>query len=319
MSETEWKPRIERLLDIVKAQTLMLPHDMNTFGMVMTLAAMLNRFRDYGSKKISRRMPRPKERLPDIELADRFMDTYDLIMDPTTPEPHIANHRPAPPGRPEEITERRMAQIACAARPSRNPGRIQNLLFLAKIIGAPVDFEFAEFPACPYSVGIRKHLEEGHRLGLWRYGVRVAVTDTSLAAKADAALVDAVRWLIHPNHGTNAEGLAAAILYQFSRQRWGPRMYMKLIEHKASMCKHWGRGRNLTHIILRKSTLDLSFLPAGLPHRLMIPAAKRMTNDETVRTVLLTWWMDVLGAILKRYRRNRRVSANGLWSLWPPA
>ena len=316
--EPGWEDRISRLMDEIKRMILLLPHERRTFGMLMSMAGVAQKFLDQHKRHFSRRIPRPKERLEDDALADTLIARYKEVLDAGIANVPLAPKEDIPLEEKEPITEARMVQIACALQHRKDEGGVQSVLFLAKMKGAKVDFNFSEFPLCPYSHGIQDHINEGLRIGVFTGYQCLKVKDRSLVAKADPELHAAIKALRPIQAGTAGEAMAAAVLFHLDRGTWGPRMYLRAIKKRWTMCKKWDKTRQLVLNILKKGHVDMSFLPARLPKDLIVPAGgKAVGTFKTIDDMIKRWWMDVHSATLKEFRRNKDIAENGLWSLWP--
>jgi len=321
--EPGWEDRISRLCDHIKKMALLLPHERRTFAMLMSIAGMEHGFLDQLQRRFSQRLP-PPEKMEDDVLADNLLGKYDKMLSADLKEtPYL--HRPDKEIVPtEEITESRMAQVACGIKYRRDDRRVNATLFLTKMKGGPVDFEFGEFPICPYSPGIRAHIDEGLRVGVFvRKQKGLRVVDSVLRSKINPKLIEAfsVTFPVVPKRKYNAaksESLAAAVLFYINRGRWGPRMYREIMKQQTIACTHWEHMRVLVVKLIKFGFVDVSCIPAGLPPELIVPPKPGcMTNPVVISNTLRSWWMDVHAAILKSFRSNMDIAANGLWALWP--
>jgi hypothetical protein len=321
-ADPEWEERISRLYDCIKGMAMLLPRDKTRFGTAMVMANMMVSLGDKNHLRFSRRLAIPGHGETDIEVADRLLNTYEDLLDPEKPRIKFVQHMPDSPGPAEEITEERMIQVAAALNSRRAEGSIARSLYLARCLGAEVDFAFSEFPSCPYSRGVQKHLEEGKRIGAFGWAVAqrsriLRVRDRSLLAKAEPKLLKALKWIRNKKANIRTEALAATFCFNFVRKYWGPRTFYRIAERECSVDTQWGPGRKLAITIAKRGHIDMSFLPATILKKHWIPSLAGCPRWPYLGTQINNWWMDVLSSLLRSFRRGQDIAANGLRTLWP--
>ncbi len=313
-----WEDRISKLSDHLKTMFLMLPHEPRTFALLMSLAGLTNGFLEQHKYHISKRMPKPNDRLEDDALADALIARYDGLLGTDI------SHATMPPKtdmeiiQPEPITEERMAQIACAIQNRPDTTQVHTILFLAKMKGAKVSFKFGEFPTCPYSPGIRQHIDEGLRLGLFAGFGKVRIKDRGIRQKIPPKLNASIVAMKSRQAAINGEPLTANVLFHLDRGEWGPKLFYGIMEKRRTMLSHWHKMRELVLNILHHGHVDMSIFPAGLPERLIVPKeGKGMQQRQANQELLKRWWLEVHLATIKAFRFSQDISENGLWPLWP--
>jgi len=316
-SQPEWKERISKLSDHLKTMFLMLSHEPRVFAMMMAMANLTNSMLEEHQYWITKRLHKPKG--DDGEIADSLISQYENLLSQYIARVPAEHSPPIEIVQPEPITEERMAQVACAIKARPDCARVHTVLFLAKMCGAKVDFEFTDFPACPYSPGVRAHIDEGLRLGLFHGFQKLVVKDKVIRDKIPKKLKQTLKEVLYPRKSaSNTLMIGAHILYRLSRGEWGPKMFENIMYKHETRISYWKKARELVFNVLRRGHMDPKIFPAGLPEGILIPeAAKGMKSRTPNRKRMIQWWIDVQVAVLRAFRNCQDVSANGLKALWP--